>query len=238
MTPHNEAKKGDIAKIVLMPGDPLRAKYIADNFLSNVKQVNGIRNMLAYTGEYKGKTISVMAHGMGIPSVGIYAYELYKFYDVETIIRIGSCGGYSKDLELLDTILVDESYTESNFAYTLNNDNCKRAKASEDINKIIEEVALEENIKYTKGNIFSSDVFDYYITDINKVLERMPEDIIGAEMESFGLFYLAKMLNKKAACLLTVVDLHYKKGEVSAEDRQTSLNNMIKLALETTLRIN
>jgi len=238
MTPHNEAKKGDIAKIVLMPGDPLRAKYIADNFLSNVKQVNGIRNMLAYTGEYKEKTITVMAHGMGIPSVGIYAYELYKFYDVESIIRIGSCGGYSKDLELLDTILVDESYTESNFAYILNNDDCKRVKASDDINKIIEEVALEENIKYTKGNIFTSDVFDYYITDINKVLDRMPDDIIGAEMESFGLFYLAKMLNKKAACLLTVVDLHYKKGEVSAEDRQTSLNNMIKLALEATLRIN
>jgi len=238
MTPHNEAKKGDIAKTVLMPGDPLRAKYIADNFLSNVKQVNGIRNMLAFTGEYKGKTISVMAHGMGIPSVGIYAYELYKFYDVESIIRIGSCGGYSKDLELLDTILVDESYTESNFAYTLNNDDCKRVKASEDLNKIIEEVALEEKIKYTKGNIFTSDVFDYYITDINKVLDRMPEDIIGSEMESFGLFYLAKMFNKKAACLLTVVDLHYKKGEISAEDRQTSLNNMIKLALEASLRIN
>ena len=238
MTPHNEAKKGDIAKIVLMPGDPLRAKYIADNFLSNVKQVNGIRNMLAYTGEYKEKTITVMAHGMGIPSVGIYAYELYKFYDVESIIRIGSCGGYSKDLELLDTILVDESYTESNFAYILNNDDCKRVKASDDINKIIEEVALEENIKYTKGNIFTSDVFDYYITDINKVLERMPEDIIGAEMESFGLFYLAKMLDKKAACLLTVVDLHYKKGEISAEDRQNSLNDMIKLALEASLRIN
>jgi len=238
MTPHNEAKKGDIAKIVLMPGDPLRAKYIAENFLTNVRQVNKVRNMLAYTGEYKGKEISVMAHGMGIPSIGIYAYELYKFYDVNSIIRIGSCGGYSKDLELLDTILVDESYTESNFAYTLNNEDCKRAKANEDINKIIDQVAFEENIKYTKGNIFTSDVFDYYITDINKVLERMPEDIIGAEMESFGLFYLAKMLDKKAACLLTVVDLHYKKGEISAEDRQNSLNDMIKLALEASLRIN
>ena len=238
MTPHNEAKKSDIAKIVLMPGDPLRAQYIAENFLSNVKEVNNIRNMLAFTGDYKGKRITVMGHGMGIPSIGIYAYELYKFYDVECIIRIGSCGGYSKELELLDTILVDESYTESNFAYTLNNDNCKRARASEYLNKIIEEVALEEKIKYTKGNIFTSEVFDYYITDINKVLERMPEDIIGAEMECFGLFYLAKMLNKKAACLLTVVDLHYKKGEISAEARETSLNNMIKIALEATQRIN
>jgi len=238
MTPHNEAKKGDIAKIVLMPGDPLRAKYIAEKFLSNVRQVNVVRNMLAYTGEYNGKTISVMAHGMGIPSIGIYAYELYKFYDVNTIIRIGSCGGYSKDLEMLDTILVNESYTESNFAYTLNNDECKIAKASEDINKIIEEVALEQGIEYKKGDVFTSDVFDYYITDINKLLERLPEKIIASEMESFGLFYLAKMFNKKAACLLTVVDLHYKKGELSAEDRQNSLNNMIKLALEASLRIN
>ena len=122
MTPHNEAKKEDIAKIVLMPGDPLRAKYIADTFLKDVKLVNSVRNMLGYTGTYKGKRLTVFASGMGMPSIGIYSYELYKFYDVDTIIRIGSCGAYTEELNLLDTILVDNSYTEGNYAFELTGD--------------------------------------------------------------------------------------------------------------------
>jgi purine-nucleoside phosphorylase len=237
MTIHNEASVNEIAKIVVMPGDPLRAKYIADNYLEEAKQVNKIRNMFCYTGKYKGKEISVMAHGMGIPSVGIYAYELYKFYNVECIIRIGSCGGYSKDLEMLDTVLVDKAYTESNFAYTLNNEECKEAEACKEINEIIEKVAKDKNIAYKKGNIFSSDVFDYYMVDNKKVMDRLPQDTIAAEMEAFGLFYLAKMLNKKAACILTVVDLHYKEGQISAQERQTSLNKMIELGLESAINI-
>lgn len=239
MTIHNEAKKEDIAKIVLMSGDPLRAKHIAENYLEDAIQVNTIRNMFAYTGMYKGKRITVMGHGMGIPSIGIYAYELYKFYDVECIIRMGSCGGYASELEMLDTILVDTSYTESNFAYTLNNEDCKIASATKEINEVIEKVAQENKIEYKKGNVLSSDAFDYYMTDVNKLLERLPKEgnIIAAEMESFGLFYLAKILNKKAACLLTVVDLHYKEGVATPEQRQKSLNDMIKIALETSIKL-
>ena len=237
MTIHNEANINEIAKIVVMPGDPLRAKYIADNYLEDVKQVNKIRNMFCYTGKYKGKEISVMAHGMGIPSVGIYAYELYKFYNVECIIRIGSCGGYSRDLEMLDTILVEKAYTESNFAYTLNSDECKTVEANSELNNIIETVARNKSIEYKKGNVFTSDVFDYYMVDNKKVIGRLPQDTIASEMEAFGLFYLAKMLNKKAACILTVVDLHYKEGQISAQERQTSLNRMIELGLESAINI-
>ena len=127
MTAHNEAKIGEIAKTVLMPGDPLRAKYIAENFMENAILVNQVRGMLAYTGEYKGKEISVMAHGMGMPSVGIYAYELYQFYQVENIIRIGSCGSYVPEINLLDIVLVEESYTEGNFAYNFQNEKCNKA---------------------------------------------------------------------------------------------------------------
>ena len=123
-TPHNEANIGDIAKTVIMPGDPLRAKYIADNFLEDAKLVNKVRNIFAYTGKYNGKEITVMASGMGMPSMGIYCYELYKFYGVEKIIRIGSCGGYIPELKLFDIILADNVFSESNFALTLNNDDC------------------------------------------------------------------------------------------------------------------
>ena len=124
MTPHISSKKEDIAKTVLCPGDPLRAKYIAENFLENSRLVNSVRNILAYTGTYKGKEITVFASGMGMPSMGIYCYELYKFYDVETIIRIGSCGAYDDSLNLMDTVLVKKSYTEGNFAKALNNKDC------------------------------------------------------------------------------------------------------------------
>lgn len=239
MTPHNEAKLEDIAKVVLMPGDPLRAKYIADNFLENAKLVNSVRNMFAYTGTYKGKRITVFASGMGMPSMGIYSYELYKFYGVETIIRIGSCGAYNENLNLLDTILVDNTYTEGNYAYELNEEDCHIMQASSDINAIIERTASELNIPYVKGNTLCSDCFDYYIKDVNNLIARFPKklNIIGAEMEAFALFYNARLLGKKASCLLSVVDSHYKHQEISANDRQTSLNSMIKLALESAIRI-
>ena len=239
MTPHIEAKKSEIAKTVLMPGDPLRAKYIAENFLEDYKLVNKVRNIYAYTGKYKGKEITVMASGMGIPSMGIYAYELYKVYEVENIIRIGSCGGYSDSLDLFDTILVDKSYTESNFAYTFNEEKCNISSATEKINNIIEKTAKDSNIKYVKGNVLCSDCFDLYIPKLNELLARLPKDlnIIAAEMESFVLFYLANLFNKQAACLLTVVDLPTKKNQVSSEEREKNLNNMIELALESSLNM-
>ena len=239
MTPHIEAKKGEIAKTVLMPGDPLRAKYIADNFLENAKLVNKVRNIFAYTGTYKGKEITVMASGMGMPSMGIYAYELYKVYEVENIIRIGSCGGYSEELELFDTILAEASYSEGNFAYTFNSEECHLASASEELNNLIEETAKEQNIKYVKGNILCSDCFDLYIPKLQQLLDRLPKElnIIAAEMESFVLFYLAKLLNKKAACLLTVVDIPTKQNQISAEEREKALKDMIKLSLETSMKL-
>ena len=225
MTPHNEAKIEDISNIVLMPGDPLRAKYIADTFLDDAKLVNTVRNMFGYTGFYKGKKITVFASGMGMPSMGIYSYELYKFYNVDTIIRIGSCGAYNENLNLLDTILVDNAYTEGNYAYELNEEDCHIMNSSSDINKVIEDTATELNIAYVK--------------DVNSLIARFPKElnIIGAEMEAFALFYNAKLLGKKASCLLSVVDSHYKHQEISADERQTTLNSMIKLALESAVNL-
>ena len=239
MTPHNEAKKEDIADIVLMPGDPLRAKYIADNFMENAKLINSVRNMFGYTGYYKGKRITVFASGMGMPSMGIYAYELYKFYDVKNIIRLGSCGAYSPDFNIFDTILVDNSYTEGNFAYGLEGVDCHIAKASNELNSILLDTAKANNIQLISGDVLCSEVFDYYVKDLNALINRFPKDlnIIGAEMESFALFYTAKYLNRNASCLLTVVDSHYKKQEISADERQNSLNTMIKVALEASLNI-
>lgn len=236
-TPHNEANKGDIAKTVIMPGDPLRAKYIVENFFEDYKLVNSVRGMYAYTGTYKGKELTVMAHGMGIPSVGIYSYELYKFYDVENIIRIGSCGGYLPELKLFDIILSENVFSESNYALTLNNDDCHVVSASTKLNNIIESTATS----LVKGNTICSDCFDLYMSDVNKFLDRVPEGFnpIASEMEAFALFYNAKLLNKNAACLMTVVDLPLidVKNLVTAEERQNGLNNMIKIALDSAIKI-
>ena len=238
-TPHNEANKGDFAKTVIMPGDPLRAKYIAENFLDDYKLVNQVRGMLAYTGTYKGKEISVMAHGMGMPSVGIYSYELFKFYDVENIIRIGSCGGYKPELKLFDIVLSENVFSESNYALTLNNDDCHIVSSSKELNYIIENTAKETNTNIISGNTVSTDCFDVYMTDVNKFLERLPENFnpVSVEMEAFALFYNAKLLNKKASCLMSVVDSKFIKNVATAEERQTGLNNMIKLALDAAIKI-
>ena len=238
-TPHNEANLGDIAKTVIMPGDPLRAKYIAENFLDEYKLVNSVRGMYAYTGKYKGKEITVMASGMGIPSMGIYAYELYKFYEVENIIRIGSCGSYKPELKLFDIVLAEYTFSESNFALTLNNEDCHIVSSSKDLNAIIADSSKENNINIRVGNTVCTDCFDVYMTDVNKFLERIPEGFnpLSAEMEAFALFYVAKLLNKKAACLMSVVDSKYIKEIATPEERETGLNNMIKLALDASLKI-
>ena len=238
-TPHNEANKGDFAKTVIMPGDPLRAKYIAENFLDDYKLVNQVRGMLAYTGTYKGKEISIMAHGMGMPSVGIYSYELFKFYDVENIIRIGSCGGYKPELKLFDIVLSKNVFSESNYALTLNNDDCHIVSSSKELNSIIENTAKETNTNFISGNTVSTDCFDVYMTDVNKFIKRLPENFnpVSVEMEAFALFYNAKLLNKKASCLMSVVDSKVIKNVATAEERQTGLNNMIKLALDSAIKI-
>ncbi len=238
-TPHNEANKGDIAKTVVMPGDPLRAKYIAENFMENYKLVNQVRGMYAYTGTYKGKELTVMAHGMGMPSVGIYTYELFKFYDVENIIRIGSCGGYKPELKLFDIILSKNVFSESNYALTLNNDDCHIVSSSKELNNIIQNTAEESNVKMVTGNTVCTDCFDVYMTDVNEFLNRIPDgfDPVSAEMEAFALFYNAKLLNKKAACLMSVVDSKFIKDVATPEERQTGLNTMIKLALDSAIKI-
>ena len=239
MTPHNEAKKEDIANIVVMPGDPLRAKYIAEKFLTDAKLVNTIRNMFAYTGYYNGKRVTVMAHGMGMPSVGIYCYELYKYYDVDIIIRIGSCGGYSKDLNLFDIILSENCFSEGNYALTLNNEDCHVVSSTPSVNEVIKETANSNDVKLYVGNTVCTDCFDLYMTDVNQFLNRIPEGFnpLSAEMEAFALFYTAKMLNKKAACIMSVVDSKYIDKVATTEERQTGLNTMIKLALDSTLNL-
>lgn len=233
MTPHNEAKKGEIAKTVLMPGDPLRAKYVAEKFLTDIKLVNKVRNVLAYTGLYKGKEVTIMASGMGMPSIGIYSYELYNFYDVENIIRIGSAGAYTKDIDLYDVILTDEAYSLSSFAKVQGYDS-NTIKASESLNEKIKEVALKTNKEIRVGRIHSSDVF-YADTDFRKLYEN--EKCLCVEMESFALFYNALKLNKNAACLLTISDNLETKEETTAEQRQNSFNDMIELALDTAIEL-
>ena len=235
MSIHCNAKKEDIEKTVLMPGDPLRAKYIADNFLENARLVNTVRNMLAYTGTYNKKPVTIFSSGMGMPSMGIYSYELFKFYDVENIIRIGSCGAYNESLNLFDTILVDKSYTEGNFAYAWNQREEHIAEASKILNNKIEETAKKIGLPYIKGNTFCNEVFDGYLEDINAFINKFPKDlnIIACEMEAFALFYMANYFNRNAACLLTVVDSHYTKLESTSEQRERSLNDMIKIALES-----
>lgn len=239
LTPHNSAEAGDFAKIVIMPGDSKRAELIVKKYLNDYKLVTDVRGIVGYTGFYKGKKVSVMASGMGMPSMGIYSYELYKYYDVETIIRIGSCGSYTEDLYLLDLILVEDTYTEGNYALTMNNENLHLINGSKEINDTIENTAQKLNIKYKKGTTLCTEVFDTYMTDSTKLFERIPKDIniIGAEMEAFALFYNAKVLNKKAACILTVVDDRFHDTEATSEDREKSLNDMIELALNSAIEI-
>jgi len=232
MTPHNEAKKGDIAKKVLMPGDPMRAKYIAEKYLENPKLVNKVRGIYAYTGMYQGTEITVMASGMGIPSMGIYAYELFKFYDVEEIIRIGSAGANNPSLKLLDVVLTNNIYSSSNFAKDINNDDCHFVEPSHDLNEKIIKVAKEKNIKLYVGMTNCSEVFDAYITDLDIYLSSLPEEVLSTEMEAFALCYLAKMFDRKATCLMTIVDSKFTSEIVSSDDREKSLDTMIKLALD------
>lgn len=235
MTAHIEAKKDEIAQTVIMPGDPLRAKFIAETYLKDYKLVNTIRNIYAYTGYYKDQKITIMASGMGMPSIGIYSYELYKFYDVKNIIRVGTAGAYTKDLNLYDVVLVNASYSDSSYAKVQNNSDDKLIEASFATNLYISTTAEERNIPITIGNIYSSDVF-YKEEDNYKDIVK-ETGCIACEMESFALFHNAKVLNKRASCLLTISNSFVTNEETTAEERQNAFTKMIELALEASLKM-
>lgn len=236
-TIHNEANYGDIAKVVLMPGDPLRAKWIAENMLENAVCFNEIRGMLGYTGTYKGHRVSVMGSGMGMPSIGIYSYELFKYYGVETIIRIGSTGSYSKDLKIKDIVLVTSSYSESRYAIAQANDFSTMQYPDEETNYLIQQVAGELSIPIVCSRTHSSDVF-YYEGQLEHKQEMVEYyDAKCIEMESFALFHNAKLFKKKAACLLTVSDDLLDYERISPEERIVSFKNMFTLALESAIRL-
>ena len=234
-TPHNTAKKGDIAKKVLMPGDPLRAKYIAETYLENPVCFNTVRNMFGYTGTYKGQQVSVMGGGMGMPSMGIYSYELYNFYDVEQIIRIGSAGAYVPELNLGDVVLEESAWSESTFAHTQNGYDKDTIYPDPELNAHILEAAKRNNITVKLVKVHSSDVF-YTEPNVDGYKEiSAKHGCACVEMESFALLHNANVLHKKATCMLTISDSMPKKEHATAAERQTSFTDMMTVALEACL---
>ncbi len=236
-TPHINAAPGAFAKTVLMPGDPLRAKFISDNFLTDAKLVTSVRNVLGFTGIYNGHEVSVMASGMGMPSIGIYSYELFQFYDVENIIRIGSAGSYNKNLKVQDLVLASSSYSDSSYALVHNGTTSHELFPSPHINKVIEVKARELGIKCTPCKVHSSDVFygGPNSEPWQQVRERTGVDCV--EMESFALFQNAQVMGKGAACILTISDSLVEFTAISAEERQNSFHTMMKLSLEAAIAL-
>ena len=233
-TPHISAEKGDFAKTVLMPGDPLRAKFIADTFLKDVRQVTGVRGMLGFTGTYEGRPISVMGSGMGMPSIGIYSYELFKFYDVDNIIRIGSAGSYTEKAKLFDTVLATGAVSESNYARVQSGFEGDITQPSQSLNDKLRTSAAKQGIPLIEGNIHSSDVFYRQPSDAKPTSWEKLRDERGClcvEMESFALFANAQVLGKNAACLLTISDSFVSPEITTAEQRQKSFTDMMKVAL-------
>lgn len=231
-TPHIKSESGQFAKTVLMPGDPLRAKFIADKFLDDAVMVNDVRNVFGFTGTYQGKPVSVMASGMGMPSIGIYSYELYKFYDVDTIIRIGSAGGYVPELKLYDVVLATAAYSESSYAKTQNRvETSDTLYPSPELNERLKASAAKLEIPLHEGIIHSSDVFYREYTDYLEDV-RDNHHCVAVEMESFALFHNAKVLGKEAACLLTISDSFVYPEQTTSEERQKSFTNMMKIALD------
>lgn len=234
-TPHIEVKdKNLIAKTVLMPGDPLRAKFIAETFLTDVKKINSVRNMFGYTGLYKGKPVTIFGSGMGQPSIGIYSYELFKFYDVERIIRIGSAGSYSKELEVYDTVLATSAYSESNYADVAFDYKEHVLESGKELFSLLRKCAKDVNVVAKEARVHSSDVF-YHEGSFSWERCRDENGCSCVEMESFALFANAKALGKQAACLLTISDSFITHIATSSEERQTRFTDMVKVALETVL---
>lgn len=233
-TAHINAKKEQIAKIVLMPGDPLRAKYIAENYLQEVKQVNSVRNMLMFTGKYQDQELTIASSGMGMASIGIYSYELFKFYDVDCIIRIGSAGSYQQSIKIYDLINVESAYSESTYAKYAASIEADTIKSSERIFKLINKVAADGKIDVKLGLVHSSDVFYRANKDEWKTNEKIKQ-CLAVEMEAFALFSNARYLQKDAACLLTISDSFITQEAISADLRQTSFNQMMMLALDSAV---
>lgn len=233
-TPHIAAEMGDFAKTVLMPGDPLRAQFIAETFLQDVRQVTGVRGMLGFTGTYEGRPISVMGSGMGMPSIGIYSYELFKFYGVENIVRIGSAGSYTDKAKLFDVVLAAGAVSESSYARTQSGFEGHITFPSRELNEKLRASAVKLGIPLIEGNIHSSDVFYRQPSDAKPTYWEKLRDEQGCvcvEMESFALFANAQVLGKHAACLLTISDSFVSPEATTAEQRQKSFTNMMKVAL-------
>lgn len=229
-TPHNSAKLGDIAKVVLMPGDPLRAKFIANTYLENPILFNEVRNMYGYTGTYKGKSISVMGSGMGIPSIAIYSYELYSFYDVDTIIRIGSCGGLSDDIKIRDIIISQAASTNSNYASQYGLTGTIAPICDYELLEKCVNTCKKFNVSYKVGNILSEDTFYNADKDFLKKWKNM--GVLGCEMETAALYLNAQYLRKKALGIFTVSDHIFTGESLSSLDRQNSFTDMMQIALE------
>lgn len=231
-TPHNSAENGMIAKTVLMPGDPLRAKYIAETYLENPVLFSSVRGMLGYTGSYRGRPLSVMGSGMGMPSIGIYSYELYSQYGVESIIRIGSAGSYCEEAKIYDVVLATAAYSESSFALVQSGYQKPFTYPSEALSQKLRQSAAHLGIPLLEGTVHSSDVF--YREDRSPYYQKLHDEqgCLCVEMESFALFHNAAVLHKQAACLLTISDSFVSHEETSAEERQTSFTAMMKIALE------
>lgn len=240
-TPHNEANNGDFAKTVLMPGDPLRAKFIAENFLEDAKLVNNVRGVQGYTGMYKGVPVSVMASGMGMPSIGIYSYELFSRYGVENIIRVGSAGSYTERAKIFDVVLASGAYSESSYARTQSGWEGDTNRPSAELCDAVHAAANELNIPVIEGIVHSSDVFYREPEQGNGPLywERLRDEkgCVAVEMESFALFHNANLLGKRAACILTISDSFVAPEITTPEERQTSFTNMMKIALETAVKM-
>lgn len=228
-TPHNSAKPGDFAKTVLMPGDPLRARFIAENYLESATLVNDVRGVQGYTGEYNGKRVSVMASGMGQPSIGIYSYELYNFYGVENIIRVGSCGSFSPELHARDIIIAMGACTNGNYALQYRLPGSFSPIADFGLIKKAVEECERLGVNYRVGNILSSDTF---YDDSNSGMEWAKMGVLGVEMESAALYCNAARAGKRALCICTVSDSFiYPEENTTAEERQLSFTKMIEIAL-------
>lgn len=229
-TPHNAAEKGEIAKTVLMPGDPLRAKYIADTYLDHVKCFNTVRNMYGYTGTYKGREISVMGGGMGMPSIGIYSYELYHFYDADAIIRIGSAGALQDAVNLRDIVIGMGACTDSNYASQYGLPGTYAPLADYGLLEQAVNAARAQGVPVKVGNVLSSDIFYNDDNSVNDSWRKM--GVLAVEMEAAALYMNAARAGKKALCIVTVSDHLYRNENLSSEERQTGFDDMAKIALE------
>lgn len=233
-TPHNGAIEGDIAKTVLMPGDPLRAKFIADTYLEDVRCFNTVRNMLGYTGTYQGVPVSVMGGGMGMPSIGIYSYELFNFYGVESIIRVGSAGGIADEVKVRDVVAGMGACTNSNYAHQYQLPGTYAPIASFDLLERAVAAGRDQGVELKVGNVLSSDTF--YDDNDQATVSWQKMGVLAVEMEAAALYMNAARANKKALCLLTISDLPLKGESLSAEERQTSFTQMMEIALAVAIQ--